>query len=383
MKRILCIANKGSVEVVNQTVANLKDSGMKWVATSFETMKSPTGETLKPCSWHSGDCGRGEDRENPSLCYTDGCEFGIWTDGYTAYDTCWKIEEFYDKVKVKEIQACDRLIDNMQKRMDNIKEAHASFDVNVKHLRTLEEKLAKIEKDLQKQAPMMNLESPGYKVLVQLRDREKELVESRRKALMTVYEKSAEKMPFNEFFIKYCPELERLHKAEEKLTGWLNLHKAKTSAELIEQVNSVKRDIERCRSVIDKTFRVPYGLVSLLIRDLNRILTAYSKYKYTRPYDKESIKLDIADYTGMLYYYAPYLNGQNGAKIAVEVEREQEQAIKAERLMKSATTVHKVNNAGTYVPIVRGDGTITYDTKGERCIIGATVSSNENWRVGR
>jgi hypothetical protein len=128
---------------------------------------------------------------------------------------------------------------------------------------------------------------------------------------------------------------------------------------------------------------VPYGLISLLIRDLNRILVSYGKYKYTRPYDKQSIKIDIVIYGGMLYYYSPYLNGQGGAKIAAEVEREQEQAICAERLMKSATTVHKVSNAGMYVPIVKSDGTITYDTKGERCIIGATVSSNENWRVGR
>ena len=381
MKRVLCVVNKGSVEIVNQTIPGLKETSKKWIANSYESMKSPTGETLKPCSWHSGDCAHGEDRENPNRCYTEGCDFGIWTDGYTAYDTCWKAEENFEKEKMKEIKACDQIIDNMVKRMENIKEAHNNFLVNSKHLNQMEEKLVKAEKELNKHAPLISESDPNYKVLLQLRDREKELVESRRKALMGVYERSSEKMPFNDFFIKYCPELERLVRAEEKLTSWINQHKSKAVAERFEEVNSIKRDIERCKSAVSHTFKVPYGLIYLMIRDLNRILTAYSRYKYSRPYCKEEISQDILEYTGMLYAYTPYLNGESGEKIAREVEKEQELAIRNERLMKSANTVHKVDNAGAYVPIVKSDGTITYDLTGDRRIIGATVSSNENWRV--
>jgi hypothetical protein len=85
----------------------------------------------------------------------------------------------------------------------------------------------------------------------------------------------------------------------------------------------------------------------------------------------------------MLSKFDKYLEGQNPEKIALDTEKEQERARKNERAIKSANAVHKIESSAGYIPIVKQDGTITYENSNERFIVGATVNSFENWRVNR
>jgi hypothetical protein len=384
MTHILCIANKGKIEVVNKTTSELESTEQKWIAKSYVEMKTPKGVPLKVCNWHSGDCCKGQNRLDVSKCYIDKfMDFGIWTEGYTVYDTCWISEREFEEQKMREIKTCDRIIDCIGNRYEDIKDAHSVFDVNVKHLRVLEENLAKMEKEIQKSENSVNINHPDYLVLVQLRERERELVENRKKSLRPIYERNPDNMSFDEFLGKFCPETQRLQKAEDKVIGWINANTPSHKAELLTKMEVLKKEVMQNRDVINRMFKTSYALIFLVIRDLNRILTAYSRYNYSRPYSKSEIKHDILVYTGMLYYYGPFLNGQDGEKIAFSIEKEQEKALKNERMLKSADTVHKVKNAGTYVPIVKADGTIIYESTGERYIVGATVSASENWRVRR
>jgi hypothetical protein len=384
MTHILCVANKGKIETVGKTVSELENDDKKWIVRAYTDMKSPKGVPLKACNWHSGECGKGENPCDISRCYTDGCpDFGLWVEGYTVFDTCWLLEKEYEAEANKEIKTCDKIIDNIVHRIESIREANEVFDINTKHLKSLQLQLQQVEKEIGNGDSSAILNHPECIMLTQLRDREKALVESRKKALRPIYQRNSENMTFDEFLVKYCSELQQLERAELKLVNWINSNMPTKKAELIAKAESLKKNIELDEEVIKKMFKTPYSLIVLHIRDLNRILTAYSRYKYSRPYAKEMIKRDILEYTGMLYAYGPFKGGRDGKQIVEEFEREQKKAFSVERMIKTADTIHKVKNAGTYIPIVKADGTTTYEASGERYIVGAQMTSNENWRVRR
>jgi hypothetical protein len=304
-------------------------------------------------------------------------------EGYTCFDTCWLLEKEYEDVAMKEIKTCDKIIDNIVNRIESIREANEVFDINTKHMKSLQLQLQQVEKEIGIGESSAILNSPECIMLTQLRDREKTLVESRKKALRPIFERNSENMTFEEFLVKYCSELQQLERAELKLANWINSNMPTKKAELVAKMESLKNNIELDTEVIRKMFKTPYSLIVLHIRDLNRILTAYSRYRYSRPYTKEMIKRDILEYTGMLYAYGPFKDGRDGNQIVEEFEREQKKAFSVERMIKTADTVHKVKNAGTYIPIVKADGTTTYEASNERYIVGAQMTSNENWRVRR
>jgi len=382
MTRVLCICANNKVEVVDKTTSELKGTDKEWIAKSLENLTTPKGVKLQACSWHSGDC-TDNDLANPSRCYTaDKPDFGVWVEGYMAYDTCWIYENKLENERKKEVANCDRIIDGAAHRYEVIKESVAMFDINAKHLRTLEEKLESQEQALKNAVKPFNKEHPDYKVLLQIRDREKAVVENRRKILMTVFERNPEGT-FSDFFTRNCPEIYKLEKAEENLAVWVNKHTPVPSDTIIAAIDITKKEIEQTKNVIKKTFKVPFSLIYLKIRDLKKVLSAYSKYNYTRPYTKDEIANHILEYRGMLVRFDKYLEGQNPEKIALETEREQERAFKNERAIKSANTVHKMENSAAFIPIVKQDGTVTYESSKERFIVGATVSSFENWRVNR
>jgi len=382
MTRVLCVCANNKVEVVDKTTSELKNTEKEWIAKSLENLTTPKGVKLQACAWHSGDC-VGDDLKNPSRCYTaDKPDFGVWVEGYTAYDTCWIREQKMENERKKEVANCDRIIDSSAHRYEVIKEAVAMFETNTKHLRLLEEKLEGLEIALQNAVKPLNKEHPDYKVLLQIRDREKAVVANREKILRAVFERSPEGT-FSDFFSRNCPELLKLEKAEENLNAWINKHTPVPPESIVSSIKVTQKEIEQVQGVIKKTFKVPFSLIYLMIRDLKKVLSAYSKYHYTRPYSKDEINTHILEYRGMLVKFDKYLEGQDPEKIALETEREQERARKNERAIKSANTVHKIESSAAYIPIVKQDGTITYENSKERFIVGATVSSFENWRVNR
>jgi hypothetical protein len=382
MTRVLCVCANGKVEVVNKTTSELIGTDKNWIAKSMENLTTPKGVKLQACTWHSGDS-VGDDLANPSRCYTaDKPDFGLWVEGYIAYDTCWMHDHKMEAERKKEVANCDRIIDSAAHRYEVIKEAVEMFDINAKHLRLLEEKLEMQETALKNSMKPLNKEHSEYKVLVQIRDREKDVVENRRKILMNVFQRNPEGT-FNDFFTRNCPEILKLEKAEENLTVWINKHTPTPPENIVASISVIKKEIEQTNDVIKKTFKVPFSLIHLMIRDLKKVLSAYSKYRYTRSYTKEEINNHILEYQGMMQRFSKYLEGQNPEKIALETEREQEKARKNEKAIKSANAVHKIENSAAFIPIVKQDGTVTYESSKERFIVGATVSSFENWRVTR
>jgi hypothetical protein len=382
MTHVLCICVNNKVEVIDKTTSELKNTDKEWIVKSLENLATPKGTKLQACSWHSGDC-TGDDLKNPSRCYTaDKPEFGVWVEGYTAYDTCWIHEQKFTDARKNEIANCDRIIDSAIHRYEVVKEAVAMFDVNAKYLRLLEEKLESQEAALKNATKPFNKEHPDYNVLLQIRDREKAVVESRRKILLNIFERNPEGT-FNDFFTRNCSEILKLEKAEENLTAWVNKHTSAPPDNIVASIVITKKEIEQASAVIKKTFKTPFSLIYLMIRDLKKVLSAYSKYQYTRPYTKDEINIHILEYKGMLFRFEKYLEGQDAGKIAADTEKEQERARKNERAIKSANTIHKIESSSFFVPIVKQDGTITYENSKERFIVGATVNSFENWRVNR
>lgn len=387
MAHILCVSTKAGktvkVSVVNKLVTELSNTQFAWVDTAIKSGKAPNGKILKPCPFHSGYTGAKVDPLNPINCYTEGInDYGVWFDNYEVYDTCHELETASQEMRRKEITDCDRIIETSLTRHDNAIEAHSIFEKGIEKIKLLEEEITKAEKGIKDSLKPVDLNHPEYKVLLQLRDMAKKTITEQQTYQRRVYDKSPENkaISFEEFFKKNCFEIANLDKVEFKMKNWINARTPPAPTDLVTKISLNKKEIEDTKKALDKNWKIPYALIYKLKSNLQRVLNAYGRYKYTRDYTKEQIKADIIKYDSLLALYHMYIKDINPENIIAEVEKEQRQAIKNEKVIKNIKTVHKIENSSEYIPIVCLDGNVRYAADEERFIVGSTVSVDDNWR---
>lgn len=387
MESVLCasyrINGKVRVEVFDPQVKSLE-----WVDKAAKLMKTPDGEDLKLCTFHSGWPGDHKDSSDANLCvhYAEKVEcrpHSIWMKGGNCYDTCHILETRYKAAVDKENRICIKILETYATRETNVMKSHKEFFMNLDYLKTMRESIPRIEKEIEARMKPVNRIHPVYKTLEQLRDMAENLVKQKMIPHRRVYDNSNKSISFEEYLKNNCPEVEALERANEKLENWVNAHTPPPPADLITEKQKTLEKIESIATMLDKMWKLPYAMIYMLRDDIQRAIYSFGNEKEMWGYNREDLQYDIKYLDNYLGNYHSYMKGKKPIDIVNEVEKEQNRAIRIEKELKDVKSIQKIESNSAFVPVMCLDGTVSMQSMADTYIAGVTAGTvpNENWRA--
>jgi len=384
MVRVLCVSypqgkkvfgkSEVKIEKIDQEQDEMVGGKYDWVAKALKTMKTPMGQELKPCPWHSGSrCYVAGDNNNPDKCYIENPpDFGIWTTDYNVCDTC-HIQIRLDKEREeKDIRRMEALCDSYNKWYHNAMNSHREFMDMIEKRDKMVENIKILNKMIETNTKEPDLNNPQYRTLVQLRDREQQRLEKKIENMRKVYSESKNDTSLEDFVKKYTTEeRDSYEKAKNAVTSWYNSKKVNAVSEVAAKLEAEKRNLETTNKMIESSYKIPFTYVFRALENLEAISSYVSRYKIRKDFTKEELKNDILSVRIMLSGYNSLLKGKNPIDVVTETEKEQQDAIRFEKEQKNCSTIYKVKNSGGLVPIIQADGSIKYEEASERFVIGA------------
>jgi hypothetical protein len=386
METVLCAARRIGNKVCVEVFDTAKD--FAWVQESLKTMKTPNGDDLKVCPFHSGFPGDYEDGSNAQRCayYAENAAprpHSIWVKGGNCYDTCHIMENKLKESVDKERRVCHKILETYPTREQNVMKSHKEFFVNLDYLENLKNSIPLLEKEIELRKKPVNLSHPEYKTLEQLRDMAANLVKQKAIPHRRVYENSDKKISFEEYLKNNCPEVEALARAEEKLENWVNSHTPPPPADLISKKEKALNEISSVSVMLEKQWKLPYAMIWMLRNDIQRAIYSFNSEKEMYGYERDRLYTDIKYFDNYLGCYHSFMKGKNPIDIVQEVDKEQTRAIRLEKEQKNAKSIQKIESSSAFVPVVRLDGTTSYQSTADTYIANAAAATapNENWRA--
>ena len=386
METVLCASRHIKGEV-NVEVFNTETNDFDWVSESLKTMKTPKGEDLKACSFHSGCPGDYSNPNNAELCayYANKIAprpYAIWVKGGICYDTCHILEARYKDAKIKEYNTCAKILGTYQEREANVMKSHKELFVNLEYLEKMKNSIPQIEKEIEGRKKPVNTKHPEYKTLEQLRDMAAALLKQKTIPHRRVYENSTKLISFEEYLNKNCPEVEALERANEKLENWVNIHTPPPPTDLILKKEKTLEEIKSVSVMLEKHWKLPYAMLYMLRNDIQRAIYSFGAEKEMYGYERQNLYYDIKYLDSYLDCYEPFLKGKKPSEVVEEVEKEQTRAIRMEKELKNGKSVQKIESSTAFVPVVCLDGTVSYQSTADTYIAGATAPApDEAWRA--
>lgn len=343
MVKILCIAypagkDKTNVEVVDKDSSELVGTKLEWVKKSIETLVAPTGHKLKACQWHTAYKQKPEDKINPACCYTENpAKFSIWTEDCVAFDTCHLIEEKNNLDRQLEIERMEKLILSSEAWYNNALQTHGLFAENFEKREQLVIKIEKLKKLIDTESKPTNFKDPKYVALVNIRDRELNMLEKKKLNLTAKYGQMKENCGLEEFLQKYSADEQIAYdKAVDAVESWLNSRNNGTLSNLKKTLDETMLVFQGLDDTLKESFKIPFYYIYKARQNMQSIDYYYGKYKITnRDYTRQAVKSDLQRLDIILDMYSPFLQGESIEKIIKEVEREQTSMLLREKHIKA------------------------------------------------
>lgn len=380
MSRVLCVCSTTSkgklqVEKINLEINSLENGKYSWVSKSLKTMKSPRGEPLEPCSWHSGTCHNG-DINNPDLCYLEPLpSFGIWLTNYDVYDTCHLKEKELVKKNSDDVKLMDKLINELGIRSQKADELHSKVKADILKRTSLINEMSLLQKEMNKD---INLNDPEYLKLCDIEKREKNAVVDRKISLTATYENMKNKdCTLSEFLSKYTVEdVNKYNKARDAVQNWFNQHSRKDKSILEKKYYNLKNEVNELTLLIERNFAQPFAYLYRTYLNILKIRDIMQRYKVIRLYTLNNIEEDINWHNTNLSLYNEFLKGANPREFMEKVEKEQAFLEANEKMLKSNNKIHVIEGKSKVKVIdVNGDCDEIYVDK--RVIVGNINKTEE------
>ncbi len=369
------------VEKIDKDTDELINTKHDWVCKAADKRIAPTGVKLEPCPWHSNFNTEKCDLNNPPT-------FGIWLSDSTVIDTCHIQEKIDRDDERKEINKMENLCRDVSWFHD-AKSLHEGFSVHFEKRNSLLTQINSMKKDIEKIKAGPDTKNQEYVILLSRANKAEEMYNQRVESLTKSHKSSIGKVdPLEDFISKRTVEEKTaLDKAKDDVQRWYNSHLNKDVIAIFEKVNLSQKLADILTANLKRNFNSSYTYVFRAVENLRKIKNYYLRYKLTRDYSLENVKMDILLMEAKLGEYHEFVNGVSPYKIIEEFEKEQECAIREEKSIKSGKSVQRINNSQT-TNVVLINGTLEKNITAEQIIIGATVtgknsgekSEASNWR---
>lgn len=352
----------------------------------INTKKCPDGKKLELCVFHScfSPDSKSNRRRKDYDYYLSGInDYALCTTDYKVYDLCYMKEEKLKKEKEDLLRVMNDKVNRYDHNMEVTYRIHEDFLVNIEKRKQLIQKKQEFEK-INGSSRDNILENPQYILLLQLLQREEEVLENKRNHIEKIYYLKPYEISKEEFIISFTKdEIEKRDRAKANLDNWCNKNQKLSLTKEQEFLIKIDTSIKTLNDILIKTFETPCVYTYKAMKALDELIAYFRKdSRYEDLIVKANNDLDKCKKNFEIY--KEFIGDKDIDLIVRKVEREQAQAAAEERKNKNHVQfIQKVQSTRNSF-VVKLDGSIAKDNSSEpKLVIGGVITNtndDERWK---
>ena len=352
----------------------------------INSKKCPDDKKLELCTYHSrfSSDNKSNRRIKDYDYYLSGIEnYALCTTDFKVYDLCYILEEKSKKEKEEFLRLMSEKINKYDHNMEVTYRIHDDFMINIEKRKQLIQKKQDFEK-VHGSSEYKIQDNPQYILLLQLLQREEEVLENKRNHIEKIYNLKPYEISKEEFILSYTKdEVEKRDKAKSNLDHWCNKNQKTSLTKEQEILIKIDTSIKSLTDILSKSYEIPCVYIYKAIKALDEIIAHLRKDLRHQDLVNKA-KIDLEKCNRNFEIYKEFIGNHNIDLIVKKVEKEQTQAAAEERKNKSySQNVQKVQAAKNSF-VVKLDGSVAKDTNNEpKLVIGGAITSNvddERWK---